>query len=916
MKTLPPSCLVLAFACALATSGQDKPPQQPIGSSGLYPDTRTQWVTAEEKPAANEMPAKPGSSIFHRTLRWDATENAWVPDNNGAWNQFISKGVRYQPTPLGLAGGMAGTPMGDLYYVGTPTDGHLYPNLYYEPIWKRDLGATGYIRQLGANNLAVYNVFNTPSFTVESLEADPDAFFVQPASGLIPTSTLLENSLTPGRSGTAPVDNAQTLPVRPVTGSSAERAHPWAMDFKPYGPLRYQNTAPGSAWAPNPGYFPEGLYVKNAQGVDTGVLVKQAPPHYYHFNHDRFLDICWNGGYLEPTQADPSGSFVRQLDPVYVWLAVGVSNAAFPETGTKESTSPDYYPYWQDYYNNLASWMAQSYGNHPAVIGFIITNETNTGNDGSYEYYEFINTVHATLKKHAPDKLTMVSFQDDVGSLTTKIPDPTTSQQVYPFTIYEPDIYGWNLYTAPSGQTDIIVLFSGNNPDAPQAVDYRKPIIITEIGIPATMRYKNVHGADTGIGNEPYLPVPNGYYYNYDGTTLTRAIYSTSSVNPHGLVLGRENPAILELTAAEWQTLKENGSNDPTHGDLYASGLVVKLSDPPDGTFRYQFLEAVEPSPVWQSLDFSADLDDLVTLYDTITQNPSLADAAGAGTATILWTWLNALGTTLQVPDDGSKATGNKLLSGYMVFEYTDEWDKWTDATSDTATVELAAGVQDFSDKSITGWASPSLTTTPPASQPISLNTTWDEEWFGLMSVQPFNRSSTSAPIGQYGWLNKGPDRLTPRLAYYVVQQLFTGSVSPVQAPPVSETATPTLLAAAPGFIRNADLPDYFHHETFGTAFLAPHMTNKWAYFFDFLGWQFPLRISPDGDTHHMISYSHTLGSWIAAFPERWAYSFTDGLWLWIPGETNPASTEQLIHIHGNPDPWVTLAELLASRSG
>lgn len=159
---------------------------------------------------------------------------------------------------------------------------------------------------------------------------------------------------------------------------------------------------------------------------------------------------------------------------------------------------------------------------------------------------------------------------------------------------------------------------------------------------------------------------------------------------------------------------------------------ITSAPRPPDGTFRYQFLEAVEPSPVWQSLDFSADLDDLVTLYDAITQNPSLADAAGAGTATILWTWLNALGTTLQVPNDGSKATGNKLLSGYMVFEYTDEWDKWTDATSDTATVELAAGVQDFSDKSITGWASPSLTTTPPASQPISLNTTWDEEWFGL----------------------------------------------------------------------------------------------------------------------------------------------------------------------------------------
>lgn len=800
------SGLLLVCATAAAQTPPPLPTQQPTGHSGLYPNTNTQWVTAASTPAAaitDTSTITPGQLIFYREMTWDATTSSWTPKGTGAWTQFISQGVRYQPTPLGLAGGAAGSPMGDLYYVGGPTGGNLWPNQYYEPIWQRDLGVNGYIRQLGANNIAVYNLFNTPSQTVETLSAAPNSPFVQPASGLIPTSTLLVDSLTPGRTGTAPVAGAQTLPEYPVTGSSATRSKNWAIDYTVYGPLRYQNTGPNEQYPPNPGFFPSGFYVKS-NGVDTATPVKQPPPHYYHFNHDRFLDICWNCGLLDPTAANPSGPFVQTPNPVYVWLALGVGTEAFPRTGTTDASSPNYYPYWQDYYNSLAAWMAQSYGQHPAVIGFIITNETNNGNDGSYEYYNFINQLNATLKQYAPGKLTMVSFQDDLGSLTTKVNVPAPTKEhphktiaKYPFEIYQPDIYGWNLYSAPNASTDIIQLFSGNG--GITVSGYLKPIIISEIGVPATMRYRSVTGVANSGNGEPYFAVPNGYADTYaKGSGVTRGLYTTTSVNPNGYVLGRSNPGILSMTTAQWTAFQKNGAADPTYGSYYASGLVVGLSDAAKGANPYQFLEEAS-SNTWQNLGFSTALTPVSTLFDQVTQQ-TLANADGAGTAVILWSWLNAL-NSFSVPTNGAAASGTNLLSGYMVFEFSDEWDKWTDATSSQATVQLAAGVQDFADKSITGWASPSLPISGGGFNTINLNTTWDEEWFGLMSCRSTGRSSTDPAITQYGWLNGGADTLTPRLTYYVVQSLFTGAVTPVTAP-ASLTTTAAKNARKPATAR------------------------------------------------------------------------------------------------------------------
>lgn len=925
-----------AFTCFSATLfGQTQsttPAQQPTGHSGLYPSSNTQWVTAGSKPsatvAADDLTSiEPGLLIFHRDLEWDSTTNKWKAKGTGDWTQFISKGVRYQPTPPGLAGGEAGSPMGDLYYVGPPDPGHTWADFFYEPIWLRDLGPEGYVRQLGANNIGIYNLFNTPSITIET--PDPSDFskqtnaFIQPASGLMPTSTLIVDPVNPDRTSKTPAQGAETLPQNAVTianpNGPAIPTHPdgetWGIDFSPLGPLRYTNTGPNDAYPPSASYMPEDFYQ-----ADGTTPVKQPPPHFYHFNHDRFLDICWNGGLLEPTTANPTGPFIDKLEPVYVWLAVGISNDAFPATGTTTKNA-DYYRHWQDYYNNLAAWMAQSYGQHPAVIGFILTNETNDGQDAHLgEYYEFLNTVNTTLKTYAPDKLTMVSFQDNIGSLTTQVNWPVgqTATQKYPFEIYEPDIYGWNLYTAPNSATDIVTLFDGTlalNPPVTSISQYFKPIIISEIGVPATMRYRSVPGVPNSSNGEPYFDVPNGYYYDYDSTTKTSTYetYSTSTVNPNMAILGRENPKILNFTLSDFEDLNALGSEHPIYGHQYASGLVVHMPNVNDGGSPYRMLETVDPVE-WKNLDFSTTLAPVTTLFE---EAPSMP---GAGTTVILWSWLNAL-NSLAVPTDGTTPAGSSPFSGYMVFEYSDEWDKWTDASTSPSNVQTAAGVQDFSNKSITGWASPALPISGGGSEPISLNTTWDEEWFGLMSIEPVGRSSTSPAINDSGYLapNGKASTLSPRMTFYAVQKLFTGNVTPVTTPPTTVTVPPTLLNITPGFTQNEVETDFFTHDNYGTIFTSPATTGNWAYFYDYLGWHYVFGPRAVEGQNFLINYSNTIEAWLLLFEDGWAYSFADSAFLWFEGGTNPHDQEQFVFIPegqgASISGWVTIAQLIASRT-
>lgn len=643
------------------------PTQQPVGSSGLYPKNETHWTVS--------------NSEIHVQLVVDGS--------TGTKSKFVAKGVRYQPTPINMDNGAAGSPMGDLFYIGSSGDETM---MFYEPIWKRDVGPAGLMRTAGINSLAVYNTFNVPSFTMQNADG----------------SVNVESS-----------------------ASTAEAA---LIDWTPLGPIRYVEVD-GNYY---PTYMPE------------GASSKAPPPYWYHFNHDRFLDLCWNDG-----------------DPIYVWLAVGVSLDSF---FSSNPAGADGYKYTQiqKFYKKTAEWLAKSYCNHPALAGFVITNETNTSDTNDQkEYWDFINEINTILKTNAPHKLTMVGFQDNPNTLsdqlvqyvstptpgdsapateslyvqsdgsigTTKTSTPATAKD-----IYEVDVWGWNLYGEASDQTDIIQFATSIS-----GTSHEKPVIISEMGIPASMRYDSVAGISDGTlgGNDPYYLDPNGYQAIWSATTQTTTVERYDSSKP---ALGIEGPAIQSTTSAK-RTGKDYLKD---HSQYDAGGLIAYETDTSD---YYLLVGQPGQSGVWTKLD--------TTKYGTLLDYLRTNNVPGAAAGVALYGYLLAAGAY----QPGGSASS--LLSGVMVFEWNDEWFKWQDPNQTAANNLISAGVHDFRDSAIQPWG--------PAD--AQFYTVWDEEWFGICSVLPTGRSSTDRAISTDGWLNGGADTLTERAGFYATKLFYTGSL-------------------------------------------------------------------------------------------------------------------------------------------
>jgi hypothetical protein len=665
------------------------PPQQPVGHSGLYPNVDTQWSVVNGKV----MVAPVNSGVV------------------GTPVQFVFKGVRYQPTPLGIDASLAGTPMGDFFYIGEQVQDPTKPltMLFYKPIWDRDVGPNGLIRQLGANNIGVYGSYNVPPVTMSN----------QDGSG-----TVVSSAGNP------------------------------SVDWTALGPIRYDG--------PSPSYMP----------VNYGK--KQAPPYWYHYCHDAFLDMCWNNG----------------DHPIYVFLAVGVSPLAFYSVNPAPGQGYQYTQI-QQYYLSTATWLGQTYGHHPAVAGFYVTNETNQpGLTGTYtyrEYWDFLNAVGQNLKAGAKNKLTIAAMQDDIATINTQLiqyvsppvpggdapatqplyvgldgkitpnatnPNGTTNRPAYATDVYGLDIWGWNLYGAANDNTPIIAYLKARK----AAGQPMAPVVLSEIGMPQAMRFTEVKGVTFGTmgKNDPYVQNPNGYKAVWTPNPQNPTD-GTLAVEPYipGTILGQESLAVVTTTSSQ-RTSASFFTNNPGYN---AGGLVVYESD----TTNYYLFQGVPqnpsapglPAPSWVQLNNS--------VYGPLLNLLRNAQTKAAGPAVALYAYLQAA-YNYQVNNPGA-APGNQLLSGVQVFEYCDEWYKWVDPNiSDGATIQTAAGVQDFRDTAIVPWG--------PAD--AQFYTAWEEEWFGLCSVLPSGRSSTSPAINQYGWLaGHGADTLTRRSSYLVVQQFF-----------------------------------------------------------------------------------------------------------------------------------------------
>jgi hypothetical protein len=197
-------------------------------------------------------------------------------------------------------------------------------------------------------------------------------------------------------------------------------------------------------------------------------------------DHGAFLDICWNNG----------------ENPVYVWLTYAlhanwdyVQHASQPATGYAFQTLDG--SWWsinqdtdqqrqidRDVQRGILVEIANRYGNHPAVIGFVLGNEQNNAvNRANCMYWQWIEQIANEVKSTAPTKLTATSIVDD-GMVTVNYAEQcgTVANNLEHL-----EVWGINSYrgTVNSGFDN---LFSS------YATASTRPLIITEYGVPSSTR--------------------------------------------------------------------------------------------------------------------------------------------------------------------------------------------------------------------------------------------------------------------------------------------------------------------------------------------------------------------------------------------------------------------------------------------
>ena len=210
-------------------------------------------------------------------------------------------------------------------------------------------------------------------------------------------------------------------------------------------------------------------YLQNIkQDSPLTVFTNTQYPYTVFFDHNPFLDACYQSG-------------------VYVVLGIALEGGNCFNFDAPEISSA-----YQNFYLQTAVKIATLYGQHPAVIGFCMSNEQNQPpiNQDSrvWLYYQ---KIYEAIKAVAPDKLVTIAFQDDRtlynGSLRVKDlagQNPPTIFNNVPIeqaisTVV--DVWGLNIYSGMSGdfddyQTNVINAASGAN---------ARPLWLTEWGTPA-----------------------------------------------------------------------------------------------------------------------------------------------------------------------------------------------------------------------------------------------------------------------------------------------------------------------------------------------------------------------------------------------------------------------------------------------
>lgn len=275
-----------------------------------------------------------------------------------------------------------------------------------------------------------------------------------------------------GGSIISPVNTAEASRQTNQLGATATATAPTTVRFEAKGRQILRNGEPyfakGMCYSPQPigasfdgepwgdffsdfwqPIFSRDLPLLKAMGVNSLRLYSTLPFRLIYdansarLSHTRFLDACQDAG-------------------ISVWVGFPIDGGVFPVQDKAQL----------ERIRIGTQLLAEQMGQHPAVIGFSISNEANIESvktDSSF--WAWIDELASIAKAKAPDKLTMTSLFDD-GMRSITYADKRTPHL---------DVFGINTYrgTVNTGMGSLFTEYQNAS---------ARPLLITEFGCPASTR--------------------------------------------------------------------------------------------------------------------------------------------------------------------------------------------------------------------------------------------------------------------------------------------------------------------------------------------------------------------------------------------------------------------------------------------
>jgi hypothetical protein len=179
-------------------------------------------------------------------------------------------------------------------------------------------------------------------------------------------------------------------------------------------------------------------------------------------SHQLFLDMC----------ADHAIDVLITINPQIgdMW-----PSAKSPGTVKRSARNEKYY----EFFRQTVNYMSQTYGQHPAVMGFCIGNEFDKPEGrGTPEFYDVLNALGKTASGNAPAKIITFGWYDATSS------DPNFGNDQNESKMTEFHVVGINCYEGLGMEGNLIERHRAMNGDGRKV----KPLLVTEWGCPYSSR--------------------------------------------------------------------------------------------------------------------------------------------------------------------------------------------------------------------------------------------------------------------------------------------------------------------------------------------------------------------------------------------------------------------------------------------